>query len=138
MTQHVDPQRAQFEAFKALPRDRPVAMLNLIALHEQARYPDGTELSGLEAYRLYGQHSGPIFRRVGGEIIWRGEPALTLIGPADEDWDIAFIARYPTAAAFLEMVTDQDYRLAVKHRQAAVRDSRLIRLAPSDSGSAFA
>ncbi|MCK0069647.1 DUF1330 domain-containing protein [Kordiimonas laminariae] len=124
---HVDPEREAFDAFKALPRDVPVNMLNLIKLKEIAKYEDGTECSGVEAYAAYGRDSGPIFRRVGGTIIWRGEPKVMLIGPSNEAWDIAFVARYPTASAFLEMVTDPDYRIAVKHRQAAVADSRLLR-----------
>jgi uncharacterized protein (DUF1330 family) len=75
---------------------------------------------------------------VGGEIIWRGKPQVTLIGPTDEHWDLVFIARYPTSAAFLEMVTDPDYRNAVIHRQAAVLDSRLIRTTAIDQGAGFA
>ena len=124
---HIDPEREAFEAFKALPRDVPVNMLNLIKLKDVATYSDGSTCSGSEAYAAYGRDSGPIFQRVGGTIIWRGEPKVMLIGPGSEDWDIAFVARYPTAGAFLEMVTDPDYRIAVKHRQAAVADSRLLR-----------
>ena len=39
MTGHIDPERAQFEAFKALPRDRPINMLNLVRVRERAAYP---------------------------------------------------------------------------------------------------
>lgn len=124
---HIDPERAAFEAFKALPRDVPVNMLNLIKLNDEAVYDDGQTTTGAEAYAAYGRESGPIFRRVGGKIIWRGEPKVMLIGPAAETWDLAFVAYYPTAGAFLEMVTDPDYRVAVKHRQAAVLTSRLLR-----------
>jgi len=35
------------------------------------------------------------------------------------------------------MVTDEDYKLAVEHRQAAVEDSRLLRMAPAKEGSGF-
>jgi uncharacterized protein (DUF1330 family) len=94
-------------------------------------------MSGLEAYRAYGRDSGPVFRRVGGRVIWAGDPQTVLIGPSDERWDIAFIAQYPTSGAFLEMVTDPAYRKAVKHRQAAVADSRLIRHAPLRAGEGF-
>jgi len=76
--------------------------------------------------------------RVGGSILWSGRPELVLIGPADEGWHAAFVAHYPTAAAFLEMVTDPEYQKAVVHRQAAVLTSRLIRHAPRDAGSGFA
>jgi len=138
VSHHVDPERAAFEAFKALPRDVPVMMLNLVRLLEQADYADGRTATGAQAYAAYGRDSAPVFRRVGGEIVWRGKPEVVLIGPADEHWDLAFIARYPTAGAFLEMVTDPAYREAVKHRQAAVLDSRLIRTVSADLGAGFA
>ena len=138
MSNHVDPERAQFDAFKALPRDEPVMMLNLLRFREQAAYEDGREATGAEAYAAYGKESGPVFRRVGGEIIWRGKPEIVVIGPNDEQWDDIFVARYPTASAFLEMVTDPDYRIAVKHRQAAVKDSRLIRTTEAEIGYGFA
>lgn len=138
MSYYIDPERDQFEAFKELPRDRPIMMLNFLRFRDKANYEDGRETTGAEAYAAYGRESGPIFHRVGGEIIWRGKPELMLIGPKDKSWDMIFVARYPTAAAFLEMVTDADYRIAVKHRQAAVLDSRLIRTAESDEGGGFA
>lgn len=138
MSNHVDPERAQFEAFKTLPRDEPVMMLNLLRFREKAKYEDGRDVTGAEAYAVYGRESAPVFERVGGEIIWRGRPEVTLIGPGDEQWDWAFVARYPTAGAFLEMVTDPVYREAVKHRQAAVLDSRLIRTADAGSSQGFA
>jgi len=138
----VDPTRAQFDAFKALPRDAPIQMLNLIRLKPLADYPPdhpdhGKGLTGLEAYRAYGRTSRPIFERLGGRQIWAGRPETVVTGPADERWDLAFIAEYPNAAAFLAMVTDPDYREHVKHRTAAVEDSRLIRLAPLTPGNGF-
>lgn len=137
MTRYVDPERDQFEAFKALPRDTPVTMLNLLLFRDKAAYDDGRDVTGAEAYAAYGKASAPVFKRVGGEIIWRGVPEVMLIGPLDRQWDLAFIARYPSAAAFLDMVTDPDYREAVKHRQAAVLDSRLLRTRPADGGDGF-
>lgn len=135
---NIDPTRDQFDAFKALPRDTPVHMLNLIRLNAQATYDDGETVTGAEAYARYGRESGAIFRRLGGAIIWRGRPESVLIGPADERWDIAFIARYPNAAAFMAMVTDEDYKKAVRHRQVAVADSRLIRMGEAGEGAGFA
>ena len=44
----------------------------------------------------------------------------------------------PGAAAFLEMVTDPAYREAVKHRTAAVSDSRLVRCGADATGEGFA
>ena len=137
MSYYIDPERDQFDSFKALPRDQPIMMLNFLRFSDKAVYEDGREATGSEAYAEYGRESGPIFRRVGGEIIWRGKQELMVIGPKDKHWDLIFVARYPTAGAFLEMVTDPVYRSAVKHRQAAVLDSRLIRIAESDEGTGF-
>ncbi len=138
----IDPDRAQFEAFKALDRDRPIDMLNLVRLRDRAAYPEGHELAdkgltGAEAYARYGAETGPILARLGGRIVWRGAFQTTLIGPADERWDHCFIARYPTAHAFLQMVTDPAYQKAVVHRQAAVLTSRLIRCATTETGEVF-
>ncbi|MBR9825221.1 MAG: DUF1330 domain-containing protein [Alphaproteobacteria bacterium] len=135
---HIDPTREAFQIFKDLDRTTPIQMLNLIKLRDQAVYPDGREATGLEAYANYGKFSGPIFQRVGGSILWRGRPECTLIGPADEAWDIAFIAAYPHAGAFMEMVTDPVYQSeAVPHRQAGVLNSRLVRHQPLEGGDVF-
>jgi uncharacterized protein (DUF1330 family) len=137
MTGYVDPSRERFQLFKDLPLDRPVHMLNLIRLRAEAVYSDGRKATGREAYQAYGRDSGPVFRRLGGRLVWIGRPELTLIGPEDERWDIAFIAEYPTGAAFVEMLRDPVYRQAVLHRQAAVLDSRLIRMQPAEPGAGF-
>ncbi len=138
---HVDPERAQFDAFKALDRDHPIDMLNLVRLRARSAYPTGQapdgDRSGAAAYARYGTGAGPVFARVGGRIVWRGTFQATVIGPASERWDHAFVARYPSAHAFLEMVTDATYQKAVVHRQAAVRTSRLIRCAPAEPGDSF-
>ncbi len=131
----LDPTREAFDAFKALPRDEPIHMLNLLCFREHAAYPDdhdnaGLGWSGARAYAEYGKTSGPIFSRVGGSIVWRGQMQAMLIGPEDKQWDTSFIAQYPNSAAFMEMVTDPAYRLAVVNRQAAVLTSRLIRFKP--------
>lgn len=139
---HIDPTADQFKAFKDLPRDTPIEMLNLVAFNDLANYPGDHEmaregLTGAQAYGLYGKHSGPILKKVGGSVLWRGGFETVLIGPADETWDAVFIARYPNASAFLAMVTDPDYQRAVVHRQAAVKTSRLIRCTPADESASF-
>jgi uncharacterized protein (DUF1330 family) len=137
MTYFVDPEREQFDAFKELPRDAPIMMLNMLRFRSKAVYEDFRDATGAEAYAAYGRESAPVFRRVGGEIVWRGKPDIVLIGPSEERWDLVFVARYPSAAAFMEMVTDPDYRSAVKHRHAGVLDSRLVRLSDIPAGGGF-
>ena len=143
MSAHLDPTRAQFEAFKGLDRSTPINMVNLVKLNDLANYPGDHELArdgltGAEAYANYGRDTGPVLERVGGSILWRGRFEATLIGPQDEDWDVMFIAAYPSANAFLAMITDPEYQKAVVHRQAAVATSRLIRAAPLTLTDGFA
>jgi len=142
MTGSIDPHRSQFDAFKALARDTPIHMLNLVRLKAVADYPQGHPnhgkgMTGQEAYRAYGRETAELFKSLGGRQVWVGRPETVVTGPIEERWDIAFIAEYPNAAAFLAMVTNADYREWVKHRQAAVEDSRLIRMAPAVPGEGF-
>ena len=127
----------EFNAFREIKDTRPLNMLNLVKVHKQVEYPNGEVVSGVEAYKRYGRLSAPIFENLGGKIIWRGEMLFPLIGPSEEKWDFCFIAEYPSAGAFVSMVKDHEYREAMKHRQIAVRDSRLIRMAPLSSGENF-
>jgi len=137
MTGYIDPTRETFAQFRTNDRAGPIHMLNLVRLRVSAAYPDGRAATGAEAYAAYGRESGPVFTRLGGRIVWMGSFELMLIGPSDERWDHCFIAEYPSVAAFVEMIRDPVYREAVKHRQAAVQDSRLIRLKPLVPGKTF-
>lgn len=137
MDHYVDPTKESFSTFRQSQREGPIHMLNLVRFRETAIYPDGKSVTGAQAYAAYGRDSHPVFVRLGGRIIWRGSFELMLIGPAEQKWDACFIAEYPSVSAFVEMIRDPVYREAVKHRQAAVLDSRLIRLAPEETGSGF-
>lgn len=139
---HLNPTREQFKAIFDLPTDRPVMMLNLLKFRDRAGYADddpeaGDTVTGAEAYKRYSREAGPVFARVGGSQEWIGRPELMLIGPETEAWDLAFVARYPSAQAFVDMVKDPDYQKAVRHRNAAVADSRLIRCTEEKRGSTF-
>jgi uncharacterized protein (DUF1330 family) len=137
MVGSVNPTKEAFAAFRAKDRVGPIHMLNLVKLRASAAYPDERRATGAEAYAAYGRESEPVFSRLGGTIIWRGVFEQTLIGPPEERWDLCFVAQYPSVAAFVAMIRDPVYREAVKHRQAAVEDSRLIRLAPGEVGIGF-
>lgn len=136
---HVDPSKEAFDQFKSLPRDEAIQMLNLIRYREMADYPEGHEnadrgWSGAQAYREYSRTTTPVLERVGGRVTWSGRPQVTLTGPAEERWDAGFVVEYPSAAAFLSMVTDEEYQQAVINRTAAVADSRLIRFGVREDG----
>lgn len=131
---HIDPAPENWAQFKALPRDTPINMLNLIKLRELAEYPEGHAnhgkgLTGREAYAIYKAGIAPIVAASGGGMVWQQPLECTVIGPPGE-WDEAFVMGYPNSGAFLAMVKDPHYSAdVVPHRTAAVADSRLIRFA---------
>lgn len=137
MTDFTTFSRERFAAFREGDRAGPVQMLNLIRLHEQARYPDGRCCSGVEALGAYGRISEPVLARLGGRILWRGRFEQMLIGPEAERWDVCFIAEYPSVDAFAALFRDPVYREAMEHRLAAVKDCRLVRCGASAPGSRF-
>ncbi len=143
MKNHLNPTREQFKGMYGLPLDRPVMMLNLLRFREKAVYQDGDpemgeDVSGAEAYARYSNEATPIFDRLGASQAWIGTPELVLIGDSHADlWDLAFVARYPSGQAFIDMVKDPDYQRAVRHRNAAVLESRLIRCNEEKPGKTF-
>ncbi|RNL81326.1 DUF1330 domain-containing protein [Nocardioides marmorisolisilvae] len=124
MSTHIDPTEEQVHAFaaRAAEKDGPVHMLNLLAFVD-----DG------ELYLEYGVAVGAHLERVGASIVYAGNVDGLLIGGADE-WDAVAVVRYPSRAAFLEMVTDPGYQEIAPLRTRALRDSRLI---PTDSMDGF-
>lgn len=127
----------RFQAFRNNDRLGPIQMMNFVKLKEVADYDDGTKATGAEAYAMYGRLSAPVLARVGGRVIWRGKMEQMLIGPQDVVWDHCFIVEYPEVDAFVTMIKDPEYRVAMPHRQAGVLDSRLIRMQPDASGRDF-
>ncbi|HEX4180468.1 MAG TPA: DUF1330 domain-containing protein [Caulobacteraceae bacterium] len=129
---------AWLDAFKALPRDTPIQILNLIRLRPLADYPPdhpdhGKGSTGLDAYGAYRRTNAEVFARMGLWRVWQGRPEIVMNWRPDERWDLAFIVEYPSTAALLAMIADPEYREHLKHRTAAVEDSRQICLTPLDS-----
>jgi len=127
---YIEADQALVEGFVAeFPEGKPVVMLNLLNFSERAHYPAEHSMeacSGVEAFMRYGAAVTPLIAAAGGEQVWQGRPAAMLIGPQDKGWNLAVLVRYPSARAFLEMVSSPEYQAISFHRAAALRDSRLI------------
>ncbi|CAM4047873.1 DUF1330 domain-containing protein [Novosphingobium lubricantis] len=128
----IDPDAENFARFKALPRDTPLHMLNLIRFKPLADYPPGHPchalgLTGAQAYARYREAVRGLIAGVGAAMVWEAPLECVVTGPAEE-WDEAFVMGYPDAGAFFALIKDAAYvRDALPHRTAAVADSRLIR-----------
>jgi uncharacterized protein (DUF1330 family) len=126
----IQPDQAALEAFiQSYPAGQPVVMLNLLKFLPQAAYlpeQDAEPCSGGEAYMRYAQGVTPLIKACGGSTVWQGKQAAMLIGPQDKDWHLAVLIRYPSAQAFVDMVSSPEYQAVSFHRTAALADSRLI------------
>jgi len=123
------PTQSQLQELQSLPADEPVAMLNLLRFKERASAPD-EGLSGREAYDRYGREAAPFLAKAGGRILNAVEARAVVIGPPEDEWDVALLVEYPSAQAFLAMATDPGYLQVHVHRDAALADSRLIATRP--------
>tara|TARA_Y100001935_G_C16904838_1_gene313492 strand:- start:88 stop:489 length:402 start_codon:yes stop_codon:yes gene_type:complete len=101
----------------------PIKMLNLVKLKKKAEYADGreTNLTGLEAYMLYGEEVQQHLKKVGAKIVFNGPVSRLMIGEIDELWDLVAVAEYPNRAAMLKMITDPDYLKTAEHREAGLK-----------------
>ncbi|RZU48069.1 uncharacterized protein (DUF1330 family) [Fluviicoccus keumensis] len=125
----VNPSDTEIERFRrdADPR-HPIIMVNLLRYRAQAMYEDGrpTVLSGRQAYQRYTRSVLPLLWETGGKLLWMGHVRTSFIAPDDEAWDEVALVWYPSRQAFLDMVTSAPYQEVMKHRTAALDDSRLI------------
>lgn len=138
MTGHVEPTGDQVHDLVDRGLEGPVEMLNLLRFREVADYSRSPQLapdepiSGAEAYAEYSRHTMPRLAEAGAEVVWMGRGGPPVIGPDDERWDLALLVRYPGVEAFLSMTSDPRYLAGVGHRTAAVEDSRLVPLEPTE------
>ena len=77
----VMPNEEQLKGFNDQEEDKPIFMVNLLKFKEKAQYPDKreTDLSGEEAYAIYGEEVVGHLAKVGGKPIFGGNVDLSLI-----------------------------------------------------------
>ena len=100
---------------EALSDEAPVLMVNLMRFKEKASSGDGT---GWEAYEKYSAATAPMIKARGGTIVWAGRVEAVALGvPGTDAWDFVALVRYPSRAAFIDMMTSDEYvQLANPHR----------------------
>ena len=118
----VHPTKEQMEGFLEGDSDAPIAMINLLKFKEKAEYEDGrdTDLTGEQAYAIYGKEVVEHLKKVGGKVSFGGSINRLMLGEVEELWDTTFIAKYPSKKAMLKMITDPDYLESNKHRVAGL------------------
>ncbi|MDX1666959.1 MAG: hypothetical protein R3350_07010 [Saprospiraceae bacterium] len=120
MKKTIHPSSEQLEALDKVPTDVPVVMVNLLKFKDER-----DEESGRMAYARYAEKAIPYISKVGGKLIWRGQPQMALIAPEEETlWDEMLLVSYPNVLSFRDMIQLPGYPHHL--RASALEDSRLI------------
>ena len=99
----------------SLPDAGPVVMVNLV------------RISDWDGYRRYSELTMPLIKARGGTVLWAGNAEAVALGNADANrWNYVVLVRYPTRAAFLDMMTAPEYAAANAVREAACEDHVII------------
>lgn len=130
----LQPSGDQVRAFRDRQTGEPITMLNLLKFRARAEYEDGraSDLTGEEAYLLYGQSFERIMLPRGARIVYSGEVRGALIGEGSELWDAMALIEYPSTQVMLDMLRDEDYQKGQQHRAAGLEGQLLI-----ECGSGF-
>lgn len=113
----------------------PIFMVNLLKFKDKAEYDDGreTNLSGREAYMIYGRAVADILPKFGGRAIFAADVTFLSLGQVEELWDEVAIAMYPKRADMLRMSMSEEWREAAIHRSAGLKGQLNIETAlPAD------
>ena len=103
--------------------DGPIFMVNLLKFKEKAEYEDGraTDLSGRDAYMIYGRAVTEILPKFGGKAIFAADVTFLSLGKAEELWDEVAIAMYPKRADMVRMSMSAEWQAAAVHRTAGLK-----------------
>jgi uncharacterized protein (DUF1330 family) len=118
MSSSLEPTPEQLAALAARPADAPVVMINLLQFRA-----DG----GRESYLRYTQEVVPHLQRVGGTVRYAGASPSVVIGDGEKPgWDAIIVVEYPSPAAFLDMVSNEEYLKVHEYRAAGLDRGDLI------------
>jgi len=114
--------RDRIDEMMAPGPEGPIYMVNLLKFNEHAQYEDGrdTELSGRDAYHIYGSAVSKLIVEYGGTITFAGDVTFLALGQVDELWDEVAIAQYPSRQALWEMSTSPEWQAIAVHRAAGL------------------
>ena len=62
-----------------------ICMINLIKFRQKAEYEDGreTDLSGIEAYQIYGAVTGSLIKQLGGDVVFSSVLKCMVVGEVE-------------------------------------------------------
>jgi hypothetical protein len=118
----LDPSGEQIQELLQPGPEGPIYMVNLLKFKDRAEYADGraTDLSGRDAYTIYGRAVAELLPKFGGAAVFVADVTFLTLGATDELWDEVAIASYPNRAALVAMSTSDEWREISVHREAGL------------------
>lgn len=100
----------------------PIFMINLLKFKDKAEYADGraTDLTGRQAYQLYGAGVAALLPDYGGRIFFVADTTFLSLGQVEDLWDEVAIAAYPDRNALFRMSMSKEWRDLSEHRSAGL------------------
>ena len=104
---------------------KPISMVNLLKFKDKAEFPEdhelhGTEMSGAEAYGIYGEAVTKLLEGLGGQMLFVGNVERLALGTVEDLWDQVAIAKYPSRQAMVDMMMSEEYNAIHAHRDAGL------------------
>ena len=129
VTHALYPPKEQFDEFFATGDDGPYVMVNLLKFRDKAVYEDdpSIDITGREAYEIYGEAVSRLVEAGGGRIVYDGDVTGLIVGEVEEMWDVVALAEYPSKAAFIEMMMSPEWAAIERHRTAGLKGQLNIR-----------
>ncbi|WP_192890411.1 DUF1330 domain-containing protein [Vibrio bathopelagicus] len=116
------PSDEQMGRLKSSPDSCEIHLLNLFKFREKAEYVDGrkTDLTGREAYDLYGHPMLKVLEKYGAEVVFYSEVTGLIVGQVEDLWDSFVIVRYPSRQALIDMTSSDEFKVLSVHREAGL------------------
>ncbi|WP_108811831.1 DUF1330 domain-containing protein [Sphingorhabdus sp. Alg231-15] len=128
----VNPSPELMQEFFGGEEDGAFVMVNLLKFKDKAEYADGrdTDLSGAEAYALYGAAVVERLAAVGAKPRYSGPVTGLMLGEVEENWDMVALAEYPSLEAMKTMIMSPEYQKIAVHRVAGLEGQLNIKTKP--------
>lgn len=131
----IGPTQNNVDAMFTKPFEQKPFMVNFLKFSSRARYPESSDVenplvSGRAAYDRYGDIANKTVYSVGGEYVLGGYVTEVLRaakgGLTAADWDDIAVMQYPNQTAILLMEKVEEYRSALKHRDAGLERTVIV------------
>ncbi|MCH1567936.1 MAG: DUF1330 domain-containing protein [Alphaproteobacteria bacterium] len=121
----VVPSSEQMKGFFEDNHGKAISMVNLLKFKDKAEFPEdhelhGTDMTGAEAYAIYGAAVAIIVEGLGGEMRFFGDVQRLALGEVEELWDQVAIVQYPSRQAMVDMMMSEEYNAIHAHRDAGL------------------